>query len=221
MHTCDNLCGLFGGTFDPIHYGHLVPVREVFRAVGLVKVVYIPAAVPPHRPPPRVDAEHRLAMTRIALAGEPNEPSFIVDDIELKRRGPSYTFDTVQSLRRRYPEQRYALILGLDALLGFEAWHRWQALQQSVHIIAIGRPGWQLPQPLPSWWQSARVESSAELHRSAAGKILLIEAPPIAISSTLVRERLKAGEDVSALVPAGICDYIREHHLYGVPNQSD
>lgn len=215
MRVRDTLCGLFGGTFDPIHYGHLAPVREVFRAAALAGVAYLPAAVPPHRSEPRTAAAHRLAMVRIALADRHANEPFEVADLELKRRGPSYTFDTIQRLRRRHPKRRYALIVGLDTLLGFDTWHRWQALQQSVHIIAIARPGWRLPRPLPRWWQSARIESSAELHRSAAGKILFIEATPVAISSTQVRERLKDGADVSHLVPRGVCDYICEHNLYG------
>ncbi len=215
------LCGLFGGTFDPIHYGHLAPLREVCQSVAPDKVIYLPAAVPPHRRQPRAGAEHRLAMTRIAVAGEQTneqpEPSFAleVDDLELQRRGPSYTIDTLQSLRQQQPGRRYALMVGLDALLGLEAWHRWRALQQSVHIIAIARPGWRLPQPLPDWWQAARVESSDELRRAAAGKIIFVEAAPVAISSTLVRERLAAGGEIHDLTPPGVCDYIREHNLYG------
>ena len=220
MHARDNLCGLFGGTFDPIHYGHLAPIREVCAAVALAKISYIPASIPPHRPQPEAAAAHRLEMTRIALADEQrnaqrSEQPFEVDDIELKRPGPSYTIDTLQSLRRRHPKRRYALIVGLDALLGLETWHRWQALQQSVHIIALGRPGWHLPQPLPHWWQCAQAESNAELRHAAAGKIIFIETAAVAISSTLVRERIAAGGDLSRLVPPGVCDYIRAHNLYG------
>ena len=211
MYSSDNLCGLFGGAFDPIHYGHIEPVREVFRAAGLAKVIYLPTAIPPHRPQPGASANHRLAMARIALA---DEAHFEVDDSELKRPGPSYTIDTLQSLHRRHPKRCYALIIGLDAVLGLETWHRWQALQRSVHIIAVGRPGWSLPQPLPQWWQSARVESSAALRRSAAGKILFVEAAPVPISATLVRERIAAGEDIGHLTPPGVFDYIRENHLY-------
>ena len=219
MHS-DNLYGIFGGTFDPIHYGHLAPLRQVLRGAALTSLAYFPAAVPPHRPPPDADAAHRLAMLRIALADEAgaapsDEPSFAVDDIELKRPGPSYTIDTIQSLQRRHPRRRYALIIGLDALLEFETWHRWQALQQSVHIIAIGRCGWKLPRSLPHWWQAARVESGTELHRTAAGKILFIETTPVAISSTLIRARLKAGQEIRDLMPVGVCNYIREHNLYG------
>lgn len=236
MHVRNNspLCCLFGGTFDPIHYGHLAPVWEALQAADAQQVAYLPAAIPPHRPPPCAAAEHRLAMVRIALAEQsllPNEAfvrhgkscgasvlksgAYTVDDIELMRAGPSYTIDTVQALQQRHPQRRYALLVGLDALLGLESWHRWQDLQQCVHIIVIARRGWQLPQSLPSWWHGARVETSAELHRAAAGKIFFINATPVAVSSTLVRARLKAGEQVRELLPAGVYDYIHTHHLYG------
>ncbi len=212
MAADDNLCGLFGGTFDPIHRGHIAPIREVLRAAALAQVAYIPAAVPPHRPQPEASANHRLEMTRIALA---DEPHLTVDDIELNRRGPSYTIDTLERLRRRHPRRRYVLIVGLDALLGLETWHRWQTLQQSVHIIAVGRPDWRLPSPLPRWWRRARVESISDLRRAPAGRIIFIETAPVALSATLVRQRIAAGEDVGELLPTGVWRYIRENKLYG------
>lgn len=206
-----NLYGLFGGTFDPIHYGHLTPLKEVLRIAELSQITYIPVALPAHRRLPEANAEHRLAMTRLAVD---EEPHFTVDDIELKRHGISYTVDTLHSLRQRYPQRQYALIIGLDALLTLETWHRWQTLQHSVHIIALARYGWQLPQTLPPWWQAAYVESCAELRQSAGGKILFIETTPTPISATTVRARLKAGEEISTMTPRRVCDYIRTHNLY-------
>ncbi len=211
MRDSEPLCGLFGGTFDPFHYGHLTPVKAVFRAAALARVIYIPAAVPPHRPQPSAGAADRLAMTRIGLAGEAD---FEVDDIELKRAGRSYTFDTLQDLRRQNPRQRYALLVGLDALIGLETWHRWEELQRSVHIIAISRPGWRAPQPLPAWWRAARVESSAGLRHAQTGKILVAETAPVAISATRVRARIRAEGDPGDWVPPGVRDYICEHNLY-------
>lgn len=216
MPVDDSLCGLFGGTFDPIHRGHLAPLREVqarLQAAGLARIIYLPAARPPHRRQPVASAPQRLAMTRIAVA---DEPQFAVDDIELSRPGDSYTVATLAALRQQNPHRRYALIVGLDALLALETWHRWQTLQRSVHIIAMARPGWRLPKPLPSWWQAARVESGAELRRTVGGKILFMETTPQPISATLVRARLAAGEAEAVLpmLPSGVWDYICAHNLY-------
>lgn len=213
----NNLYGLFGGTFDPIHHGHLAPIKQVLETAALAQVTYIPSAVPPHREQPEASATHRLAMTRIAIA---EHSQFAVDEIELtlqqqQKQQASYTIDTIQTLQQQNPTRRYVLIVGLDAFLGLETWHRWQELQRSVHIIAMTRPGWQLPETLPSWWQAARAESEAELHDSAAGKILFIETTPNPISATQVRERIDAGEDVSGMLPRKVWDYICAHNLYG------
>ncbi len=210
MPDNDQLHGLFGGTFDPIHGGHLAVAYAALQCADLGAITYLPAARPPHRRPPHAAAAHRLEMARIATAAEPR---FSVCDLELKRRGRSYTIDTVHALQRQNPRRRYALILGLDALLGLENWHRWQALRLSAHIIAIARPGVQAPQP-PAWWQAAEVESSAELHRARAGKILFSHTAPSPISATEVRARLSASEEVGDWLPRGVGDYIRAHGLY-------
>lgn len=220
-------CGIFGGTFDPIHMGHIRPVMAAARAAGLVKVIYIPAGRPPHRPPPAARADDRLAMVKIALADAAaarskaaaavaTDVALEVDDIELKRRGASYTIDTVQELQRRAPRTNYVLLLGLDALLNFETWHRWDALQRGVHIVGIARPGWRAPEPLPAWWRTARVESAAALRDASAGKILIIETAPVDISATAVRDNIRAGR-ATAGVPPGVLDYIRQHNLYADP----
>lgn len=221
--TNSPLCGLFGGTFDPIHYGHIAPLKETLRLADLAQITYIPAAQPPHRPPPCAAAEHRLAMTRLAIA-EANEPKFAVDAIEFERAADSnadsasYTADTLHALRRQNPHQRYALIVGLDALLGLETWRRWQSILDNAHIIALARPGWQSPAPaeLPRWWQAARVELHAELRRFPAGKILFLAPTPQDISATMVRARLREGADVRDLIPQSVASYIRTHRLYSV-----
>ena len=216
MPADSQLYGLYGGTFDPIHYGHIKPICEVAQLAQLRKVTYLPSAYPPHRPSPHASAAHRVAMVRIALAGEDAARAlhFEVDDLELQREPPSYTIDTLQSLKVQYPHRRYALILGLDALLNLETWHRWQGLRELVHIIAIARAGWQVPQSLPDWWQSARVESRAGLDGEDAGRLLFVEVAPVAISSTLVRARIRDGEGIADLLPRAVSEYIAEHNLY-------
>ena len=215
----DEICGIFGGTFDPIHYGHIAPLREVWRAAGLAEIRYIPAAVPPHRPPPVATAAHRLAMTRLALAQA--DAPFVADDIELRRAAPSFTFDTVTALQRANPKQRFALILGADSWRDFDRWHRARDLQRCVHIIVINRAGWELSAraggDVSAWWSASQVESAGELRRASAGKILIIQTQPTDISATQIRARIAAGDDATDLTPGAVCDYIREHNLYESP----
>lgn len=213
----DSFCGIFGGTFDPLHHGHITPVIAAARIAGLAKVVYIPAATPPHRARPVASAAHRLAMVKLALAEvDAGDVELTVDDIELNRRGPSYTIDTVRELQQRDARAGYALLLGLDALLGFEAWHRWAELQRAIHIIAIARPGWRAPASPPAWWRDAQVNSAAELRDARAGKIFTVETTGVNISASAVRERLRAGDadGYRDCLPSGVVDYIREHNLY-------
>ncbi len=212
------LYGLFGGTFDPFHYGHLAPVKELFQSTVLAKVVYIPTSQPAHRCAPEATAKHRLAMTKIALA---SEPDFLVDDIEMERSGPSYTIDTLRLLLEQQPDRRYVLIVGIDVLLNLETWHQWKTLQQNTHIIAMARPGWQLPQPLPTWWNTARVTSLTELFRAEPGKIFFVEStpPPLyaELSASRIRNNIRDGNPVSLLLPPGVWSYIRTHRLYNCP----
>ncbi|CAJ2376395.1 MAG: nicotinate (nicotinamide) nucleotide adenylyltransferase [Gammaproteobacteria bacterium] len=196
--------GLFGGAFDPIHHGHLAPVRQAARAAKLARVAYIPTARPAHRARPHAAARDRLEMARIALRDAPDcGVKFEVDDVELRMPGRSYTIETLAALRRKNPRARYALLLGMDALLGFEKWRRWRELRQSVCIIGIARAGWRAPRP-PAWWREAR----------AAGTLLLVEAEPVEISSTQVRAHIAGGGDASDLVPRGVWEYICARRLY-------
>lgn len=209
------LCGIFGGTFDPIHCGHITPIVAAARIAGLTKIIYIPAGRPPHRPPPVASAADRLTMVKRAFAdASTGDVELTVDDMEIKRRGPSYTIDTVQELQRREPRANYVLLLGLDALLNLEAWHRWEELQRGVNIIGIARPGWRAPAALPAWWRRAQVESTHALRDACAGKILVIETATVNISATAVRGKLHAGDNTVEYLPPGVHDYIREHDLY-------
>lgn len=214
------LCGIFGGTFDPIHFGHLIPIQNAARAAGLDKIIYIPAGTPPHRPPPAAPAADRLAMVKLALSRAPADGiELTVDDMECKRRGPSYTIDTVQELQRREPRANHVLLLGLDALLNLETWHRWEELQRGINIIAIARPGWRAPASPPAWWRRARVNCADELRAACAGKIFIIETAAVNISATEVRDKIRAGNDagdesIAGCLPRAVRDYIREHNLY-------
>lgn len=204
-------CGIFGGTFDPIHLGHTGAVRQVVAPAGLDRVLFVPAADPPHRDAPHASPRQRLEMVRIALA---EQPEFAVDARELERDGRSYTIDTVSALREEMPGTRFSLILGLDAVLGLDRWHRWRELLDQVGIIAMARPGWTTPDPLPPWWRSPEGVPGAE----TAGTIRLMAIAPLDISATGIRADLRAGRDVGHLLHPGVSDYISRQHLYTLPD---
>lgn len=200
-------CGIFGGTFDPIHLGHTGAVRQIVAPARLDEVRVIPAAVPPHRDEPRVPAAARLDMVRIALA---DEPGMVEDAREIERDGHSYTMDTVMELRAEFPGTRFSLILGLDAVLGLDRWHRWEDLLAQVAVIAMVRPGWTPPEPLPSWWRTGEGAPGPD----SAGRIHLMAISPMDVSATRIRDDLRAGRDVRHLLHAGVHEYIRRHGLY-------
>lgn len=203
--------GICGGTFDPIHYGHLRPLSELMAALELAELRYIPAGTPPHRPPPVASAEHRLAMTRLAVAGL---PGVSVDDREVRRAGPSYTVLTLESLRTEIPQRPIWLILGLDAFLGLSSWHRWQALFDLAHVVVMSRPGWQAGE-LPAWARPHQIKALADLRERPGGGLVFQALRPHSISSTEIRARLARGESVQGLLPEAVIDYIYSKHIYG------
>lgn len=200
-------CGIFGGTFDPIHIGHVDTVRQVMDLTGLSLVRYIPAAIPPHRPQPGASAEARLAMVDLVLA---DLPGMVVDARELHRRGRSYTVDTVESLRAEFPDKLFSLILGVDALLGFDTWHRWQELLDMVGIYGMVRPGYDLTESLPEWWRAPEPDSTYP----AAGRIQLVSIDPVDVSATGIREGIRAGEDQQHRLHPAVWQYIQSNNLY-------
>ncbi|MBI3310128.1 MAG: nicotinate-nucleotide adenylyltransferase [Serratia liquefaciens] len=139
-HGTPVLHALFGGTFDPIHYGHLRPVEALAAEVGLNRVTLLPNHVPPHRPQPEANAQQRLKMVELAIAGN---PLFAVDDRELHRTTPSYTIETLEAIRKeRGAALPLAFIIGQDSLLTLHKWHRWQSLLDTCHLLVLARPGY-------------------------------------------------------------------------------
>lgn len=211
------MIGILGGTFDPIHYGHLRPALEVQEALGLEAVRFIPSADPPHRQRPHASALQRLTMVRAAIS---DQPGFLLDDRELRREGPSYMVDTLHSLREELGEQvPLCLILGLDAFLPLESWHRWQSLFDYAHLVVTHRPGWSLEDLhsgsiLAREVQARRVEAG-RLARRAAGSICLQGVTQLEISATDIRRRLAEGHDIRYLLPDGVRELITSQHIYG------
>jgi nicotinate-nucleotide adenylyltransferase len=203
------MIGILGGTFDPIHFGHLRPAQETARAVGLTELRVIPAGLPPHRRAV-ASAEQRLAMARLACR---DFPGFTVDDREVRRAVPSYTVDTLTALRGEIGDRSLSLLMGSDAFNGLETWHAWQRLPELAHLIVMHRPGSVLL-PLPAWAQKRRAERSTQLRDSAAGRIWLQLVTPQEISGTLLRAAIGRGEPTQEWLPPSVSEYIRDHKLY-------
>ena len=205
--------GIFGGTFDPIHYGHLRTAFELLQALSLEQMRFVPCGDPPHRGRPLADGRLRLAMVRAAVA---DEPAFTVDDRELQRGGPSYTVDTLAALREELPGTPLCLVIGMDAFLGLPRWHRWRELLELAHVIVAHRPGWRAPDmgvlgELLAERATARVR---DLHATLAGAIYVHAVTQLEISSTELRALIRAGRDPRFLMPDPVRQIILDSGCY-------
>lgn len=212
---------LLGGTFDPVHFGHLRLADDVRRALGLNELRLVPAADPPHRAGPRASAAHRRAMLNLAVAGF---PGLVVDDREMRRDGKSYTVLTLEELRREFDSRPLWLVLGADAFLGLPGWHRWREIFTLAHIVVVARPGVELenalPAPLEEEWQRRHTPDPAPLYVTPAGRIFVQAVTPHPIAATAIRASLARARDMDTLaqlLPPGVLAYIEQHHLYPPP----
>jgi nicotinate-nucleotide adenylyltransferase len=208
--------GLLGGTFDPIHFGHLGMAQELAQALALDTVKFIPAAVPPLKSRPSASAIDRCAMVQLAIA---NNPDFQLDDRELKRTGPSYTLDTLRSLRSELSEQdSLVLFIGSDAFKQFNRWHQWQEIIRLCHIALVARPdsgvSTGLDPELVTFLQDHYTENAMDLQSESAGLITMQAITPLAISSSAIREQLTKQQSARNLTPDCVLDYIAQHGLY-------
>lgn len=207
------MIGLFGGTFDPIHCGHLRTGLELMQALGLAQLRWIPVGNPGHRHAPRAPAELRLAMVRAAIA---DQPGFVLDDREMRRGGVSYTYDTLKEIHYEYPSEPLCLLLGMDAFGGFATWHRWTEILEIAHLVVATRPGCALPAagPLAAMLAERRALKSEDLQGSSAGMIHCRAVTSLEISSTELRDLLQQGGDPRYLVPEAVRTIILESECY-------
>lgn len=177
------------------------------------RVLFIPAAVPPHRDEPSVSAEQRLALLCLAIE---EIPGFAADRRELDRDGPSYMIDTLSSLRAEFPSEPIALIMGMDAFQGLKRWHRWQDLLKVAHIVVTDRAGYQaeFPADLNAWLLEHRVDHADQLHQSPCGQILFCPIPYLEISASQIRTAIRAGQDPRFLMPDPVYTSIQQQGLY-------
>ncbi|HET7832937.1 MAG TPA: nicotinate-nucleotide adenylyltransferase [Gallionella sp.] len=210
--------GILGGTFDPIHYGHLRLAEEMLELAGLQQIRFIPAGTPPHRATPQVHARHRRAMVQLAIA---DQPAFVLDDREVRRAALSYTVDTLRELRAELgAEQPLCLLMGGDAFMQLHTWHEWEQLFELAHIVAGYRPGFTIEERIHTAapglrrHYEQRLCTVAALQNRPAGGIVELAIPKLEISATLIRSRVAEHRSIRYLLPNAVADYIHQHHLY-------
>ncbi len=191
---------MLGGTFDPVHVGHLAAAAAAIECARLDRVIFMPSGQPPHRPSAAATSEHRLAMTRLATSGDPR---FAVSDLELRRPGMSFTSDTLRDLHTLYPRADLFLILGWDAARLFSTWHQPEKVRELATIVVVARPGSASPQP-------------ADLEAAGLGGdrvVLCLNRTPD-VSASRIREDIKNGRSIDGKVQPPVERYIATHHLY-------
>ena len=205
--------GIFGGTFDPIHIGHLRMALELKQQLQLAEMRLLPCYLPPHRPQPGAAAEARVAMLKLALQ---DCTELHIDERELQRNKPSYTFDTLCELRAEVgAETSLCLCMGMDSFATLNTWHNWDQLLRMAHIVVVARPGWLLPESgaVADLLRLSR-SSAAVITERAAGAIVVLEQRLLPISATDIRAQIHAGSSPQFLVPDSVWNYIGRHKLY-------
>lgn len=205
--------GILGGTFDPIHYGHLRTAMELRECLGFAEVRFVPCRFPPHDKAPLAPVDLRLAMLAAAVR---DTTGFVIDERELNREGPSYSFDTLTSMRQDFPERPLCLIVGMDAFAGLTSWHRWQELLTLAHIVVAHRPGAAPPNDdaLQALLDQRRSIDPADLGRESFGRILLHSVTQLDISSSAIRDGMARGEKQKFLLPDRVVEMIESSGCY-------
>ena len=205
---------VFGGTFDPVHRGHIESVCAVARLLGDVDVYLVPCQIPAHRPTPAASPEARLKMLQLAVAGQDR---IFVDDCELRREGTSYTVDTLLGYRERVGESGPLLFLmGRDSWVTLPGWHRWEALTDLAHLLILERPGTDQDSPgvLRKWLKTRQVQAPEEMMSSSSGKVCFLSLDQIDVSASGLREAIAKGSSIEGNVNPLVMNYIRQHNLY-------
>lgn len=208
------MIGILGGTFDPIHYGHLRTALEVQQKLSLSEVRFIPCGQPPHRRAPVATPLQRLAMVRAAISGQ---ESFVLDDREIKRDGPSYMVETLESLKRDLPKESLCLILGTDAFNGLAQWYRWQTIFDYANVVVMQRPEMKRPHELNKHLLTQlknRIVEADNLRTCENGAICFVPVTQLDISATKIRQQWQQGKDVQFLLPDSVLKLMQQQDIY-------
>ena len=204
---------LFGGTFDPVHYGHLRCAEEARQKLELASLALLPAGQPAHRAMPRASSEQRLDMLQLALKEFPN---LTVDRREIDRDGPSYMVDTLTDIRQQWPERPVHLLIGQDAVNKLDSWHQWLSLFELANIVILTRPSAMVAysQELTEEIDKRSVKSASQINSNPAGKVLPMQVAAIDISATMIKSIIRLGRVPKGMMPATVWSYIVENNLY-------
>lgn len=210
------MIGVYGGTFDPVHYGHLRPVLEVYEALALSEVRFIPCGQPPHRDAPQANPQQRQAMLEAAVAGQ---PGFVVDDRELRRGGTSYMIDTLRSLRDDIPDNALCLILGSDAFAAFHTWNSWREILDQCNLLVMHRPEFDpdeviVDPDLRRLVARAQVQDRSQFRNNRSGKLMFYPVTQLDISSTVIRTAIKEWRSTRFLLPDAVISVIDREGIY-------
>ncbi len=214
MHQSKRAIGILGGTFDPIHFGHLRLALELHQAFDLDHIRLIPCFQPVHRKSPIASPEDRLSMAKRAVA---SEEALKVDDIEIRRKGPSYTIDTLLELRKK-TQHPFCILIGIDAFLGITSWQRWQEILDNAHLIVAHRPNYHLPNTgvVAKLLRDRLSEDSSIVHKKPNGCILLHPITALEISATDIRKQIAMGKNPRYLLPDNVYEFVKKRGIYSV-----
>jgi len=207
------MIGIFGGTFDPVHYGHIKPALSIKQTLNLSQLRFVPNHNPPHREQPWLSAQQRVSLLEIALS---DFPDVVIDEREISRTGPSFMVDTLKSVRGDFPDESLCLIIGMDAYISISTWFQWQSLFELCHLVVTTRPGFDEKQVAAQmsaedyqFLASRIVQDANVFSMHDTGKILLKSVPQLNISSTQIRAKLLNNEDVSDWIPEQVSNKLR------------
>lgn len=207
------MIALFGGTFDPIHLGHMNMAHHCVEELKLDSLYFLPCAIPVHKAQPKITTEHRLAMMDLALG---DNPFFKLDDRELKRQGPSYSLLTLQECRAEHPDTEIVFLMGMDSFNSLTTWYHWQSITQLCHIVVYQRPGerYRATAELDAYLNAAQVATPQALNTKKAGLCYFLTGPSFNAASSDIRKIIKNQQTVEQYLPDAVSDYIYQHQLY-------
>ncbi|VVC76236.1 putative nicotinate-nucleotide adenylyltransferase [Aquicella siphonis] len=215
MHQTHKAIGILGGTFDPIHHGHLRMALELYETLDLAKVHIVPTYKPLYRKQPVASPSQRLEMVKCAVS---DEPALVADDREILRKGPTYSIDTLLELRAEMPDTPLCLLVGIDAFLGFSSWHRWKEILECAHLIVAHRPHYHLPHTgiIAELIHERLQKEISFIHENLSGGILLRPITALEISATDIRKQIALGRNPRYLLPDSVYDYIKKNGTYSI-----